>query len=225
MTGHINVLGTPYARDTVNVPSDSLRKLFRHEQDKQFLQKRLEWLIADRDLAGASDLLNNEMTRYSGRAVMAELIALQQSSGGAWKNLSAAERTLLRHHAAHGKVGAARAAGILYSIGELAPLPEVAFPDFTKRRSFRPSESNAEGKPDPTIACFPNPAGSNTFVTYPAELDGAALLIHDAKGMLTMSHTLKGNGIFELDVRSLPEGLYHVSVSGTPLAVKLTVQH
>ncbi|MBL7940624.1 MAG: T9SS type A sorting domain-containing protein [Flavobacteriales bacterium] len=224
MTGHIIALGTLYARDTVNVPSDSLRKLFRHELDKQFLQKRLEWLIADRDLSGASDQLTNEMSGYNGRAVMADLIALQQSSAGAWRNLNSSERTLLQDHAAEGKVGAPRAAGILFSIGEMAALPVVAFPDFTKSRSPRTVEGNAEGKPDPTIACFPNPAGSNTFVTYPADLDGAVLQLHDAKGMLIMTHVLKGNGLFEMDVRHLPIGLYHVSVSGTLLAVKLTVQ-
>jgi hypothetical protein len=100
----------------------------------------------------------------------------------------------------------------------------VRFPNFTKSRGLvRPSATALDEK-EPTLACYPNPAKESTFVTYPSELDGAVLTVHDAKGAQVMTTNLKSNGLLELDTRTLVEGLYHLSIAGTPLNVKLTVQ-
>ncbi|MEZ4788788.1 MAG: T9SS type A sorting domain-containing protein [Flavobacteriales bacterium] len=74
------------------------------------------------------------------------------------------------------------------------------------------------------IACFPNPSSSNTFVTYPSFLDGSALLIMDAKGDLVRTVVLQNQGVLDLNTRELPAGLYLLTVAGTNLSTKLTVQ-
>lgn len=51
------------------------------------------------------------------------------------------------------------------------------------------------------------------------------LLVHDAKGALLSTFLLQGNGILELDTHTLAAGLYHLTVAGTTLSTKLTVQH
>ena len=225
MTEQINVLGHIYARDTIGIPTDSLKNLMSHDQDHQFLQKKVELLLAEKRYAEADALLNSSMAMHNGREVMADLLTMQQSTDGDWKTLDQADKDVLYGHAEAGKAGAARAAAILLSTDVDAPLPPVSFPNFTKSRAVAQGRTPAILEAEPTIACYPNPAKASTFVTYPSELDGSPLMIHDAKGAKVITNVLQGNGLFELDTRSLAEGLYHISIAGTPLTVKLTVQH
>lgn len=77
----------------------------------------------------------------------------------------------------------------------------------------------------PALACYPNPSNMNTFLTYPAELDGTNMALVDAKGAVVYTIRLSGNGLVEVDTQNLAEGLYQVVAPGTGLSTKLTVQH
>jgi len=224
MTEQINVLGHIYARDTIGIPTDSLKSLMSHDLDKQFLQKRLEILLAEKRYAEADALLNSAMAEHNGHEVMQDILALQQSTNGAWNELNEADKGVLREHAEKGKAGAAHAAAILMSIGAEAPLPAVAFPTFTKSRGTRQRQVAIASADFPTLACFPNPTATSTFLTYPDALEGSNLLVHDAKGALVQALLLKGNGLVEIDTQTLQAGLYNLTIAGTSLSTKLNVQ-
>lgn len=223
MTEQINVLGHLYARDTTDIPVDSLRNLMSHDPDRQFLQKKVELLLAEKRYTEAEALLNGPMAQHNGREVMADLLALQQGTNGLWKELNAADKDLLWAHAEKGKAGAARAAAILLSIDAEAPLPPVRFPNFTKSRSLDRVGSPAVGEMEPALACYPNPATTSSFITYPPELDGTVMAIHDVKGALVHSLPLNDNGLVEINVQALDIGLYNISIPGTSLSAKLNV--
>jgi len=224
MTEHLTVLGHQYARDTIGTSPDSLRTLLLYDKDEAFLKQRVEALIKLERYSEAQALLNGRFADQNGREVMGDLLAMQQSTGGLWKNLSTSDKSTLYDHALQGKAGAAQAAGILLSIANEAPIPPVAFPNATKSRLVRNQPLATVASADPTITCFPNPSSANTFVTYPPEYDGSLLAIYDSKGTLVRSAMLNGNGLFDLDTHHFAAGMYQLVLPGTTLSGKLAVQ-
>jgi hypothetical protein len=99
----------------------------------------------------------------------------------------------------------------------------VRFPNFTKSRSLDRGASPTIPQIESALACYPNPATTSSFVTYPSELDGAVMTIHDVKGARVHSLPLNGNGLVEINVQDLDIGLYNISIPGTSLSTKLNV--
>lgn len=224
MTEHLNVLGHIYARDTTGTPTDSLKKLMLHEGDKENRLLRFETLMKLGRHTEAQAVLNGELQGYLGREVLEDLLAMQQATAGDWKLLTEADKSTLWAHAEAGRTGAAQAAAILLSLNAGAPLPPVRFPDKTKSRHVTRSIKTVAPM-EPTLACYPNPSNANTYLTYPAELDGSNVVILDAKGSLVRTINLKSEGLLEVDTKALPEGMYQIAVSGTAFSTKLSVQH
>jgi len=227
MTEELAVLGHLYARDTVGTPTDSLEKLMLYDKDKQFLMQRVEALIKLERYAEAQALLDGKLEGVNGKEVMEDLLAMQQSTNGNWEDLNQVDKGKLYDHALSGKAGAAQASGILLALETDAPEPPVRLPNTAKSRTVRkPRTSSAtSAMAVPTMACFPNPSNTSTFLTYPAEMDGTVAVVYDAKGATVYKLTLQGNGLAELDSRVWPEGMYQVVLPGSPFNVKLSVQH
>lgn len=225
MTEHLAVLGQLYAMDTIGSPTDSLKKLLLYDKDKQFLKQRIETLIKLGRFAEAQALLDGDFATQNGKEVMEDLLAMEQSTAGVWKDLSTTDKGKLDHHAAHGKSGAAQAAGILYSIAYEAPLPQVSFPALTKSRGITGPQPTGNAVTIPTVNCFPNPSNTNAFLSYPGELDGTQVVVYDAKGSAVATVRLYGNGLVELDTRAWRDGVYNVVLPGTAYSTKLSVQH
>ena len=223
MTEHMNVLGHIYARDTIGTQADSLQKLMLNVDDKENRLLRFETLMKLGHYAEAQALLNGELDGHLGKEVLEDLLAMQQTTAGDWKLLNASDKSTLWAHAEEGRTGAAQAAAILLSLDEPAPLPPVRFPDTSKsRRVVRRTKTVAPL--DPTLACYPNPSNAVTYVTYPAELDGSAMMILDAKGSMVRTFTLQTHGLLEMDTKQLPGGMYQLAVPGTAFSIKLSVQ-
>ncbi|MBK7111827.1 MAG: T9SS type A sorting domain-containing protein [Flavobacteriales bacterium] len=155
---------------------------------------------------------------------MNDLLTMQQSKAGNWKELDQVDKNILYAHAAKGKTGAARAAAILLSLEEDSPLPPVRFPNTTKSRRIV-QRNKIVALLDPTLACYPNPSNATSYLTYPAALDGSTMVIIDAKGSLVHTQTLRTSGLLELDTKEFPEGMYQIAIPGTAFSPKLSVQH
>ncbi|HRH68406.1 MAG TPA: T9SS type A sorting domain-containing protein [Flavobacteriales bacterium] len=103
-------------------------------------------------------------------------------------------------------------------------MPPVRFPDSSKARRL-PQRRSTVAPAEPTLACYPNPGNANTYLTYPAELDGQFVVVFDAKGGRVFEHRLAGHGLTELNTTELLEGVYQVVVPGTSFNAKLSIQH
>jgi hypothetical protein len=202
-----------------------LAKLLLFDKDKENLMQKVNALIKLERYAEAQAMLNGELSQHIGKEILEDLLSMQQSTNGNWKELSQADKDQLWAHAESGKAGAGQAAGILFSISDNAPLPEVRFPNFTKSRNATRQQRETPAPVEPTVACFPNPSDAGSFLTYPAELDGITLVLYDAKGSEVERQQLKGNGLVEIGTKGLPAGVYQVALLGTPFTTKLSVQH
>ncbi len=225
MAFHMTVLGQLYGMDTLNTSSlDSLRRMTEFDKDPQLTVETMEALLANGEFSKADSLLGTQWDERNGQEAYADLLAMQQDVQGEWEMLNTMDRDKLYYHAQEGGAGAAMAAGILMSISVEPPLPPVYFPNFTKNvsASEQPREYDALATLD--LTSFPNPASVETFVTYPRDLDGGELIVHDAQGRLVHRITLDHQGILPLDVSHYAAGLYNLSVAGTDLSHKLVVR-
>lgn len=219
------VLGTIYARDTTTTPLDSLVAVALYAGDAENAVRRFEALVNLGRYSDAQGLLSGTLSSHLGREVLVDILDMHLTTGGEWDQLDAAKRAVLQDHAASGRTGAAWAAAILYSISAEVPQPPLRFPDTNKRMSPRRGGGSPAAASAPTLACFPNPSNANTFVTYPAYLEGSTMMILDAKGDLVSTTTLQTAGVLDVTTSSFPDGLYLVTIAGTTFSTKLTVQH
>jgi hypothetical protein len=226
MSGHMNVLIQIYGHDSTSTGSlDSLQRMMLFDKDPQFSVEYLESKMAKGEYTDAAQLLNSEWLQRNGKEVYADLLAMMQETQRQWELLSIADKATLWAHAESTDQGAALAAGILFATTGDAPLPPVAWPDFTKRAGApaKPRRA-AQWNTGNELAAYPNPARDRAYLVYPAALDGGVLNVFDAQGRLVHSMPLRGNGVLELQVAAWTPGLYQVSLAGTPLTTKLIVK-
>jgi hypothetical protein len=226
MSGHMNVLIQIYGHDSTSTGSlDSLQRMMLFDKDPQFSVEYLESKMAKGEYTDAAQLLNSEWLQRNGKEVYADLLAMMQETQRQWEQLSMADKATLWAHAESTDQGAAMAAGILFATTGEAPLPPVAWPDFTKRAGApaKPRRA-AQWNMGNELAAYPNPARDRAYLVYPAALDGGVLNVFDAQGRLVHSMPLRGNGVLELQVAAWTPGLYQVSLAGTPLTTKLIVK-
>jgi hypothetical protein len=74
-------------------------------------------------------------------------------------------------------------------------------------------EGNFRESIEPLITAYPNPAIDRVMITYSSGTEQYAVLrLFNASGKLIQEETLNGNGLIELDLRNLSDGLYLVQI-------------
>jgi hypothetical protein len=89
-------------------------------------------------------------------------------------------------------------------------------------------EGNFRESIEPLITAYPNPAIDRVMITYSSGTEQYAVLrLFNASSKLIQEETLNGNGLIELDLRNLSDGLYLVQIMNQNQvfgAAKLTIK-
>lgn len=106
-----------------------------------------------------------------------------------------------------------------YSVMDRLP---VEFPQ-EDRSVPEPDETIETNIHRPTLALYPNPASTETYLTWPMAEKGDAIVVMDSQGRILMEQKAVENGVSRLEINNLPPGLYKVYLRECGLSTSFSV--
>lgn len=143
---------------------------------------------------------------------------------GAWDTLDLAFAQQLATVQVEGRMGAPLASGVLWSTDRTDFVPPVELPRLLRQR-LELEQPTQTSDPVTVGAAYPNPASDRVMLVLPGVASGTPYVLFDATGRTVHRGRVDMNGLHELALKALPNGLYELRLDGQAVTVRITVVH
>ncbi|MFN8352197.1 MAG: hypothetical protein U0U25_12095 [Flavobacteriales bacterium] len=218
-------LGWYYGTDSLLATGmDSLRAKVLNDPDPAFGYGRMNGLFTEGDWGAMLTMLQGPLAKVNGVGVYNGLRLAGLECAGAWDTLGLAFAQQLAAVQVEGRMGAPLASGVLWSTDRTDFVPPVELPRLLRQR-LEFEQLTQMSDQNTVVAAYPNPASDQVMVVLPGVASGTPYVLFDATGRTVHRGRVDMNGLHELAVKALPNGLYDLRVLGLQQTVRINVVH